>query len=79
MTKKGKLFVTFGQVHTHSINGKTFDKNCVAVIRCASWLQGRKKALEYFGPKFCMDYFEEEFKEETLSYYPRGLIEVEES
>jgi hypothetical protein len=27
-----KTYVTFGQDHAHAVNGKTFDKDCVAII-----------------------------------------------
>ena len=71
-----KTYVTFGQVHVHSVNGQTFDKNCVAVINCANATEGRERAFEYFSNKFCFTYHEEEFTSEKLSYFPRGLIEV---
>ena len=31
-----KTYVTFGFDHAHAINGKTFDKDCVAVIESES-------------------------------------------
>lgn len=46
-----KTFVTFGQTHVHSINGKTFDKDCVAVVS-----GDRDKVFEIFGTKFCFEY-----------------------
>jgi len=68
-----KRYVTFGQNHIHNIDGKLLDCNCVAVI------QGdRHTIFEIFGPKWCMEYTEEEFDKGNLemSYFPRGLIEV---
>ena len=70
-----KVYVTFGN-HMHTVNGKTFDKDCVAVIECRDWSQGRYKALQTFGSKFCFCYFEDEFKKEFLKYFSRGLIDV---
>ena len=67
-------YVTFGQVHVHSINGKTFDKDCVAVIASESHKEGRRKAFEYFGDKFCFEYFDQI---PNLKYFPRGLLNVE--
>ncbi len=67
-------YVTFGQSHTHSLNGKTFDKDCVAVIKSESRAEGRRKAFEYFGYKFCFECFEQI---PNLKYFPRGLINVE--
>lgn len=77
MDKKEKIFITFGQVYVHSVNGKTFDKDCIAVIRCNSRHKGREIAWSYFGPNFCFSYFEDEFKENILKDFPRGLLEVE--
>lgn len=72
-----KTYVTFGGDHTHEINGKTFDKDCVAVIESESAEAGRKRAFDYFGRKFCMEYSEEYFNLGSMHYFPRGLIEVE--
>ena len=51
-----KVCITFGQIHVHSVNGKTFDKDCVAVIECEDYTDGRNKAFEYFDDKFHMCY-----------------------
>ena len=64
-------FVTFGQTHVHSINGKTFDKDCVAVVN-----GDRDNVFEIFGPKFCMTYSQQEFDPMGMKYYPRGYIAV---
>ena len=64
-----KSYITFGQVHAHSVNGKTFDKDCVAVIN-----GGRDLAFELFGDKWCFHYTK--FSDIDMSYFPRGLIEV---
>ena len=72
-----RQYVTFGQVHVHSVNGKTFDKDCVAVFEADDAASGRDRAFEIFGPKFCFHYAGDEFQEsEMLSYFPRGLVEV---
>jgi O-phosphoseryl-tRNA(Cys) synthetase len=72
-----KTYVTFGQDHVHRVNGKTFDHNCVAVIESPSSEEGRAKAFELFGPKFCFEYFDTEWDEKSMKYYPRGYMEVE--
>lgn len=67
-----KTFVTFGQTHVHSIDGKTFDKDCVAVVE-----GDRDKVFEIFGPKFCFEYPEEHWDEsKMMQYFPRGYIEA---
>jgi hypothetical protein len=68
------LYISFGQVHTHSVNGKTFDKDCLAGIECTDWHDGRKKAFEYFGDVFATSY--EELTPELLQWFPRGVIPV---
>lgn len=74
-----KVYLTFGQVHTHSVNGKTFDKDCIAVIKCIDYNEGRKLAFEYFDGIFHNCYSAEEWKDqgdEIIQYFPRGLMEV---
>ena len=78
-TKQGKYrtFVTFGQDHIHKINGIIIDYNCIAVIHHDKPEDGRDKAFEFFGPKFCFEYQEEHFDFDSLNrWFPRGLIEV---
>lgn len=71
-----KVYVTFGQGHTHSINDIVLDHNCVAVIDCESRSHGREKAFDYFGRKFSIEYFEDEWNRDDIKYYSRGYIEV---
>lgn len=71
-----KTYVTFGYSHAHSVNGKNFDKDCVAVIEAESATAGREKAFELFNSQFCFEYPEEHFDFDSLKYFPRGLIEV---
>ena len=71
-----KTYITFGQIHTHSINGKTVDKDCVAVINANTHEEGRASAFEWFDGKFHNAYSEEDFDPSILEYYPRGLIEL---
>ena len=70
-----KTYVTFGYDHTHSINGKTFDKDCVAVINSQNAATGRAKAFELFGSKFCFEY-PEDYWHGKMEYFPRGYLEV---
>lgn len=71
-----KTYVIFGQDHVHAVNGKTFDKDCVAIINSESAEQGRKLAFEYFGEKFCFEYPEEYFDMSSMIYFPRGFIDA---
>lgn len=69
-----KTYVTFGQAHTHSVNGKTFDKDCVAVVH-----GDREKVFEIFGPAFSFEYSEDTWDDKNMRYYPRGYITVDEA
>ncbi len=69
-----KIYITFGQIHVHSVNGRTFDKDCVAVINAKSENEGRKLAFEYFGDKWFTSYTD--LISCDLKYFPRGLIYV---
>lgn len=66
-----KTYVTFGQIHRHEINGKIFDKDCVAVVD-----GNRDEVFRLFGPKFCFEYPEEHWDDSKMKYFPRGYIEV---
>lgn len=72
-----KHYVTFGQIHTHRVNGKTLDCNSVASYEAKDYSEGRTKAFEYFGDKFFTDYHDEEFNKEDLQYFPRGIINID--
>ena len=66
-----KTYVTFGQEHVHRINGKTFDKDCVAVLE-----GDRNTVFQLFGQKFCFEYPEDQWDDKKIVHYPRGYIEV---
>ena len=70
-----KYYITFGQVHAHSVNGKTFDKDCVAEIEAPTQEDAHKAAMRIFNGVFhrCMD---AEYIEKWLKYYPRGIIKL---
>lgn len=70
-------YVTFGQVHTHRVNGKTFDCDTVAVYQANNAQEGRERAFELFGDKFFTDYHGEQWKEEDLHYFPKGYLNVD--
>jgi len=74
-----KHYVTFGQKHTHSINGKTLDKDTVAVYEAKDSVEGRDKAFEYFGDKFFTDYHNTQFDHNSLKYFPKGVVDLDSS
>lgn len=60
---------TFGQCHVHSVNGKTFDKDCVVKI---THMDPRQEMFRYFGPKWSMEYDQEP----NMEHFPRGVFEL---
>lgn len=67
-----KFHVTMGQAYTHSVVGKTIDKDCVVEIEAENYDKARTIAFEVFGGKFCSMY--EEIP--NMSFYPRGIIKI---
>lgn len=60
-------YFTFGQIHAHSVNGTTFDKDCVVEITAND---PRATMFETFGAKWAMQYD----KPPRMEYFPRGII-----
>ncbi len=72
-----KFIITFGQIHVHSIAGKTFDKNCVAVIGAEDYIKARAIAMDIFKGVFCQCIPEKKFDADgDIKYFPRGKMEV---
>ena len=67
-----KYIITFGQEHRHEIDGKVFDRNCVAEVEAENELEARN----LFMPEFCFSYPEESFSENNMSFFPRGKISI---
>ena len=72
-----KTYITFGQVHVHSVEGMTFDKDCVACIIHDEKVNGRDIAFELFSDKWHQSYTQERMSDGFMKYYPRGIIEVQ--
>lgn len=71
-----KVYITFGQIHTHRCNNVTFDKDCVAVIECSSHKEGREEAMRIFNKLFHNSYSEKDWNNKWLEFYPRGIINI---
>lgn len=72
-----KIYITFGQTHTHSINSKTLDKDCVAIIEAESVKEGRQIAFDTFGDKWSFQYTDKTFNMKWMDrFYHRGFIKV---
>jgi len=73
-----KTYITFGQEHRHKVKDKTLDKDTVAVFEATNKTEGRKKAFELFGPKFCFEYHDKEWDESKMHYFPKGYVNLDE-
>ena len=68
-----RFIITFRQQHTHRVNGFTFDKDSVAVIKAEDENKAREIAFDLFGNKWHMSHEEKHFDyDNTIKYYPRG-------
>jgi len=66
-------YFTFGQIHTHSFNGKTLDKDFVVEIQQEREGQARKRMFELFGQKWASEYD----KKPDMEYFPKGIIKIQ--
>ena len=71
-----KIYITFGQQHTHRVNGVTFDKDLVAIIKCESHSHGREIAMDLFDGVFGTSYTESQVDEAFMQHFPRGMAEA---
>lgn len=62
-------YFTFGQQHTHSVNGITWDKDCVVKITAQD---PRQVMFDTFGVRWAMHYDQPP----NMEHFPRGIIEL---
>lgn len=65
-----KFYLTFGQIHVHSVGGTTFDKDSVCEIEAKNSIEAREKVEEAFGLKWANIHD----KVPDMSFYPRGIL-----
>lgn len=64
-------YVTFGQQHTHEVDGHTLDHNTVAMVN------DRQHAFTLFETKFCTSYPESEWDHDHyMTFYPGGYVDL---
>ena len=71
-----KLIVTFGQSHVHLVNGKIFDRDCVAVIHAPTIEKADALAFELFDGKFHQHVDFDKWDHSAMKYFPRGYIDI---
>lgn len=69
-------YVTMGQSHVHMLGNQLIDHDCVVTYETETGKEGRQRAHDLFGVKFCFHYVDSEFKMDSMKYFPRGLISV---
>lgn len=65
-----KFYVVFGLGHFHRISGKSFDRDCVAVVEASS----EKRAYQIINDAFGKNWFSFDEEKPNMSHYPRGFI-----
>ena len=63
------FYFTFGQIHVHSVDGFTYDKNVVVEIEAEDEGKARLIMADYFGLKWAFCYLEKP----DMNYFPRGI------
>lgn len=72
-----RYMFTMGQAHVHSINGKTIDKDTVAVIQAHTHKEAREIAHVMFEGEFSNSYSEEVWEHSGyIKYFPKGYVEL---
>lgn len=71
-----KFYITFGQIHKHTINGVSFDKDTVGVFYCNTedWDKASDACKNLFNNQYC--HVHKTMNEEVLQYYPKGLVDI---
>lgn len=62
-------YFTFGQQHTHSVDGFTYDKDIVVKITAEC---PRTRMVDWFGDKWSFEYS----NPPNMEYFPRGMKEI---
>ena len=62
-------YFTFGQVHVHSVNGRTWDKDTIVKITAED---PRAVMVETFGIRWSHEYDEPP----NVELFPKGIVEL---
>ncbi len=78
-----KYYFSFGQTHTHKINGVLLHPDVLLEVDAESEGEARERVFaSEIGDKFFTSYSEERLKQlgekaEFFSYFPEGVVRVE--
>jgi len=70
------FYISFGQGHTHRVDGKTYDCDALYKIEAEDSMAGRRAAFAVFDAKWSSIYDEEEMLK-SIHYYPRGVLNAQ--
>ena len=69
-----KFYFTCGQKHSHTINGKTWDKDSVLEVIAEKENNAIEVVFSLVGPQWAFCYTEEVMTDEEIkTYYPNGI------
>lgn len=71
-----KFFISFGQVHAHVIEGRTYDKDSLMLVEAPGKIVARIGVTQITGGKWSSLYQEEELGD-VLHHFPRGVINAD--
>ncbi|MBW8034105.1 MAG: hypothetical protein FVQ79_00105 [Planctomycetes bacterium] len=66
-------YFSFGQDHTHRIDGVTLDADVLLKVTAEGYNEARQKVFDAIGPKWSFQYDDDTM---DLKYFPRGIVEV---
>lgn len=69
-------YVSFGQVHKHTIDGKRLDKDTIAKITHSSHENGADIAYRLFKNKYSQEFSQEAWSDDMLRHFPKGLVDI---
>ena len=69
LSRKPFTFLSSGEVINSS-------KDTVVSFYVATVGGGRRKAFDYFGQRFNMEYSEKEWNEDYIDHYPGGYVDL---
>lgn len=74
-----RYYITFGQSHTHRINGVTFDCDSLMIVRAESEEEARTVVRELTNNRYCTSYTQKRLDEDSdfMRHFSRGAIELD--
>ena len=67
------VFVTFGQIHAHKINGITFDCDSIMKMKATDELTARQWLVRELDNRYMTTYLSVDA--DLLKFFPRGIID----